>query len=176
MAAPVAKDVTPTSAPGSDAVLKRRRLRVCAPAIQAGFTLIELLVVVALIAIATATLSLALRDPAESQLRREADRLTALLEAARAESRAPGWPCVGARQAPSPASTSASRACRAASSCPAAGSATRWPSASTTRACSSLGRSPLIPPQRLTLQLGRQRVLLASDGLSPFEVIESGAL
>jgi general secretion pathway protein H len=50
----------------------------------AGFTLIELLVVVALIAIATASLSLALRDPAESQLRREADRLAALLEAARA--------------------------------------------------------------------------------------------
>ena len=84
---------------------KRRRLRVCAPAIQTGFTLIELLVVVALIAIATATLSLALRDPAESAAPR-GDRLTALLEAARAESRASGLAVRWRPTGTEPASTS----------------------------------------------------------------------
>src|SRR5437868_10512301 len=77
-AAPAARAVTRTSAPGSDAGR------------AGGFTLIELLVVVALIAIASATVSLALRDPAELQLQREAQRLAALLETARAESRASG--------------------------------------------------------------------------------------
>lgn len=176
MAAPVAKDVTPTSAPGSDAVLKRRRLRVCAPAIQAGFTLIELLVVVALIAIATATLSLALRDPAESQLRREADRLTALLEAARAESRASGlavrWRPTGNAPGEQFRFEGLPRSIQLPS---------RWLGDPVAVSIDNarvlvLGPEPLIPPQRLTLQLGRQRVLLASDGLSPFEVIESGSL
>lgn len=175
MAAPEAKGVTPRSAPGSDAVLKRRRRGVCATAARAGFTLIELLVVVALIAIATATLSLALRDPAESQLRREADRLTALLEAARAESRASG---LAVRWRPSAAETGEHfrfeglpRSIKL---------PTRWLGDPVAVSIESarvliLGPEPLIPAQRLTLQLGRQHVLLASDGLSAFEIVESGA-
>ena len=79
MAAPAARVVTPTLAPGN----KPRRA-------ASGFTLIELLVVVALIAITSATITLALRDPAELQLQREAQRLAAPLETARAESRASG--------------------------------------------------------------------------------------
>src|SRR5215203_3845180 len=55
-----------------------------------GFTLIELMVVVAVIAIATAVASLALRDPAQSKLEHEATRLASLLESARAEARASG--------------------------------------------------------------------------------------
>ena len=70
---------------------------------SAGFTLIELLIVVALIAIASAVASLALRDPASTQLEQEAARLSALLEAARAEARASGlpvrWVLVGASDA-----------------------------------------------------------------------------
>ena len=57
---------------------------------QAGFTLIELLVVVALIAIASSVVSLAMRDPASTRLEHEAARLAALLESARAEARASG--------------------------------------------------------------------------------------
>ena len=57
-----------------------------------GFTLIELLVVVAIIAIATAGVSFALRDSQATQLEREAQRLAALLESARAQSRASGVP------------------------------------------------------------------------------------
>lgn len=55
-----------------------------------AFTLIELLVVIAVIAIATAGVSFALRDSSQTQLDREAERLAALLEAARAQSRASG--------------------------------------------------------------------------------------
>ena len=44
---------------------------------QTGFTLIELMIVVALIAIASAVASLALRDPAATRLEHEAARLAA---------------------------------------------------------------------------------------------------
>ena len=67
-----------TSAAGSDA--------------HAGFTLIELLVVVAIIAIGSAGVTFAVRDPAATQLDREALRLASLLEAGRAQSRATGQP------------------------------------------------------------------------------------
>ena len=57
-----------------------------------GFTLLELLIVVAIIAIATAGVSFALRDSQATQLEREAQRLAALLESARAQSRSSGVP------------------------------------------------------------------------------------
>ena len=57
-----------------------------------GFTLLELLVVVAIIAIASAGVSFAIRDPQATQLEREAQRLSALLESARAQSRSSGVP------------------------------------------------------------------------------------
>jgi general secretion pathway protein H len=59
---------------------------------HAGFTLIELLVVVAIIAIGSAGVTFAVRDPAATQLDREALRLASLLEAGRAQSRATGQP------------------------------------------------------------------------------------
>src|SRR5690606_20949925 len=55
-----------------------------------GFTLLELIVVIAIIALATAGVGFALRDTGQATLEREAERLTALLEAARAQSRASG--------------------------------------------------------------------------------------
>ncbi|MDP9602735.1 UNVERIFIED_ORG: general secretion pathway protein H [Variovorax paradoxus] len=55
-----------------------------------GFTLLELIVVIAIIAIATAAVSFAIRDTSAANLDREADRLAALLESARAQSRASG--------------------------------------------------------------------------------------
>ena len=64
-----------------------------APTLAArGFTLLELLVVVAIIALATAGVSFALRDSQATQLEREAQRLAALLESARAQSRSSGVP------------------------------------------------------------------------------------
>ena len=57
-----------------------------------GFTLLELLLVVAIIAVASAGVSFALRDSAQTQLEREAQRLAALLESARSRSLASGIP------------------------------------------------------------------------------------
>ena len=57
---------------------------------HAGFTLLELLVVVAIIAVATAGVSLSLRDSSQTALEREAQRLAVLFESARAQSRASG--------------------------------------------------------------------------------------
>ncbi len=57
-----------------------------------GFTLIELLVVMAIIALAMAGVAFAMRDSGEATLDREAERLAALFEAARAQSRASGVP------------------------------------------------------------------------------------
>ncbi|WP_245213663.1 prepilin-type N-terminal cleavage/methylation domain-containing protein [Rhodoferax sp. AJA081-3] len=52
-----------------------------------GFTLLELMVVVAIMAMATAGVSMAMRDTSQTQLERDAQRLAALLETARAHSR-----------------------------------------------------------------------------------------
>jgi len=77
-----------SSSGGSDAPLRTphsRRLQR-----PGGFTLLELIVVIAIIAIATAAVSFAIRDTSAANLDREADRLAALLESARAQSRASG--------------------------------------------------------------------------------------
>lgn len=65
------------------------------PAVRAtglGFTLLELLVVMAIVAMVSAGVGFAMRDSSQVQLAREADRLAALLESARAQSRVRGVP------------------------------------------------------------------------------------
>jgi general secretion pathway protein H len=59
---------------------------------SAGFTLLELLVVVAIVAMASAGVGFAMRDASQVQLDRDAERLAALLESARARSRVMGVP------------------------------------------------------------------------------------
>jgi general secretion pathway protein H len=74
----------PTSAAGSSSGRPAGRAR--------GFTVLELLVVIAIIAIASAGIGLSLRDSGQATLEREGERLAALLESARAQSRANGAP------------------------------------------------------------------------------------
>ncbi|MDD5334634.1 MAG: prepilin-type N-terminal cleavage/methylation domain-containing protein [Rhodoferax sp.] len=57
-----------------------------------GFTLLELLVVLAIVAMASVGVGFAMRDSSMVQLERDAQRLAALLEAARARSRVSGVP------------------------------------------------------------------------------------
>jgi prepilin-type N-terminal cleavage/methylation domain-containing protein len=70
MASPVATARMRTSAPGNRSALPGRS--------ASGFTLLELLVVVAIIAVAAAGVSFALRDQAGVPLERDAQRLAAL--------------------------------------------------------------------------------------------------
>jgi general secretion pathway protein H len=57
---------------------------------QQGLTLLELMVVLLIIGFVTTGVALALRDSSQTQLEREAQRLVAKLEAARAQSRTSG--------------------------------------------------------------------------------------
>jgi general secretion pathway protein H len=146
-----------------------------------GFTLIELMLVVALIAIVTGLASLALRDPAASQLEREGVRLAALLEAARAEARASGLSVVWQ---PGVLGASADGRAGAGSSndidfrfvgLPAATLLpTRWlePGIEAQVVGAQtlvLGPEPMIGAQRVVLRRGDQRFVLETDGLGPFQ-------
>jgi general secretion pathway protein H len=142
-----------------------------------GFTLIELMLVVAIIAIATAVASLALRDPAASKLEHEATRLASLLESARAEARASG---LAARWEPlaEQADGSGFRFVGLAvnDSMP-----THWLEPSTSAQVIGaraivLGPEPLIGEQRILLRLDDQRLTLTTDGLGPFVVADNGGV
>ncbi len=62
------------------------------PTPSGGLTLLELLVVLAVLGVAIAAVSLAFREPGSAEVEEEAQRLAALLEAARAQSRQAGLP------------------------------------------------------------------------------------
>jgi general secretion pathway protein H len=142
-----------------------------------GFTLIELLVVVALIAIASATAVLALRDPSATRLEREAARLTALLEAARAEARASG---VAVRWMPTSSVEGRSGGFRFTGLPERAALPTEWlnegvsaevlGAPANAQGGALLGPEPVIGAQRILLRLESQRLTLVTDGLGPFEV------
>jgi general secretion pathway protein H len=158
----------PTSAPGSSPVSTRPR--------QRGFTLIELMLVVALVAIASAVASLAMRDPAASKLEQEAVRLAALLESARADARASG---VAARWEPLTEQEDGS-GFRFVGLAPSAQLPTRWLEPGTAAQVIGaravlLGPEPLIGEQRILLRLEDHRLTLATDGIGPFVVAESSA-
>ncbi|MDQ2927629.1 MAG: prepilin-type N-terminal cleavage/methylation domain-containing protein [Caldimonas sp.] len=139
-----------------------------------GFTLIELIVVVAIIAIASALASLALRDPAASKLEHEAVRLAALLESARAEARASG---ITARWEPLTEDPGGAgfRFVGLPTSEPMP---THWLDPGTGAqvigaATVLLGPEPLIGEQRIVLRLGDQRLTLETDGIGPFTVADN---
>jgi general secretion pathway protein H len=154
----------PTSDPGSSAASLRRVAR------AGGFTLIEVIVVMALIAIGTALVSLALRDGAQNRLDEEGARLSALLESARAEARASG---ISVRWAPAEADAPDGAHFRFIGLPAAAALPTRWlgegVSAEIVGARALLlGPEPVLPAQRVVLHLDDRRLVLATDGLAPF--------
>lgn len=134
-----------------------------------GFTFIELLLVIAIIGLGTALVSLALPDPGRNALMRDADRLAALLEAARAQSRATGLPVTW--QATAHGFTF--------SGLPASAPPlpTTWLSAQTYvvgNASAVLGPDPIIAAQTIELRnttAGNRTVDVTTDGLAPFHVV-----
>ena len=132
-----------------------------------GFTLLELLVVVAIMAIATAGVAFALRDNSQTLLERDAARLAALLESARAQSRSSG---VAVRWRPTPEGFRFEGL--AAGTLPE-----RWLGQDTvTRADTrlQLGPEPIIPRQEVLLQSASQpaqTLRVATDGVRPFVVV-----
>lgn len=149
------------SAPGSRV---RRASR------EAGFTLIEVIIVMALVAIGTSLVALALRDGTQNRLEEEGARLSALLESARAEARASG---ITVRWAPADANASDGSQFRFFGLPQSVELPTHWlvagVSAEVLGARSVLlGPEPVLPAQRLVLHLDDHRLVLASDGLAPF--------
>jgi general secretion pathway protein H len=134
-----------------------------------GFTLLELLVVITVIALGTAGVALAMRDAGQTSLEREALRLSALLDAARSQSRASGvmvtWEAVQDN-----ASTPAMRwrGLRSKEPLP-----TQWlntQTRATTPRVVVLGPDPVIAPQRVRLTLGTERRDVVTDGVGSFKV------
>ncbi|RFO97621.1 type II secretion system protein GspH [Rhodoferax lacus] len=146
--------------PGSPAATRRH-----------GFTLIELLVVISIIAIASAGVAFAMRDSAQTQLEREAQRLSALLESARAQSRTRGVAVVWRSTAQG----------FVFEGLPPGTLPGNWLDATTTAAAGSrleLGPDPIIAAQSVTLGNLQQSSVawrVASDGLRPFTVQRADA-
>ncbi|MEP6875929.1 MAG: prepilin-type N-terminal cleavage/methylation domain-containing protein [Burkholderiales bacterium] len=139
-----------------------------------GFTLIELMAVIAVIAIASAVASLALRDPAATRLEHEAARLVALLEAARTEARGAG---LSASWQPVAGENGAS-SFRFVGLPPSDEAPTQWLTSGVTADIPGaravlLGPEPLIGAQRIVLHLDEQTLSLSTDGLGPF-VVDAG--
>jgi len=140
-----------------------------------GFTLVELLVVLLLIGLSAGLASLALRDPAASRLDQEAARLGALLEAGRAEARASG---VMVRF--EVATPGAAESFRFVGLPPRVELPRHWLHPGVQARILGarvlvLGPEPLIGAQRIELQLGERRLILATDGLAPFKPLEEDA-
>lgn len=137
-----------------------------------GFTLIELMVVVALIAVASAVASLALRDPAATRLDHEGARLVALLEAARTEARAAGLPVSWMPQT----DPDGIAGFRFIGLPPSNDRPSRWMADGVSAQVAGapavvLGPEPLIGAQRIVLRLGEQTLTLETDGLGPFVAV-----
>lgn len=132
-----------------------------------GFTLLELMVVVAIMAMATAGVSLAMRDSSQTQLEREAQRLSALLESARAISRMTANTVVW-RATPKGFEFQG---------LPAAALPVGWQGTDVVASSARpvvLGPEPIIGPQRIRLSTRSdptRSLSITTDGVRPFTVV-----
>jgi len=129
------------------------------------------MVVVAIMAIAIAGVSLALRDSSQTQLEREAQRLAALLESGRAQS----------RMRANPVLWHATATGFAFEGLPDDALPTQWLGTDVREVGSTrlvLGPEPIIGPQRVqlaSLSDPTQSLTVATDGVRPFAVLADAA-
>lgn len=141
------------------------------PVRQAGFTLIELLIVVAIMAIATAGVGLALRDTSGTALEREAQRLAVLLDSARAQSRMTANPVRWRPTATGFVFEGLAKGMMFPST---------WLGQDVRAAVTSvvvLGPEPVIGPQQIRLVSTSdpsRSLILATDGVRPFSLLTDG--
>lgn len=139
--------------------------------------------VLAIVAVSAGLATLALRDGNVTRLEREAVRLAALFEMARAEARVSGstvrWVPGGDVAVPGAAAPAAVEGPPAAFRFVGLGSIAPLPrhwldervvAVVPPQGFVVLGPDAILPPQRVTLQLEDQRIDIASDGLAPFAI------
>ena len=146
---------------------------------QRGFTLIELMVVVLIVALASGMVVFSLRDTQGIALEREGQRLAALLEYGRAQSRLQGTPVrwratpqgfvLEGLNKPAPEQPWLSQDTRVLDVLP------RNPTAdAASLATLALGPEPVLPPQAVVLGSGQtpgNTVRVATDGVRPFAIV-----
>lgn len=164
---------------------------------QQGLTLLELMVVLLIIGLATTGVSLALRDSSGTQIEREAQRLVAKLEAARAQSRTSGQTLVWRPLSdgfvietlvpPAPTPQSLQQLQRMGQATPNT-QKEAWlqantqatilvPSGAGPQAVVVLGPEPIVSPVQISLRLttpqnnANPMLRIGTDGLRPFEVL-----
>lgn len=122
--------------------------------------------VISIIAIASAGVSFAIRDSAQTSLDREGERLAALLESGRALSRTSGrvlrW-----RDTPQGFSFEGLNADKLPQNWLNPQTAVQW-DAGTTPQVLTLGPEPIIEPQAITLVQEDHKLRIATNGLRPF--------
>ena len=158
---------------------------------QQGLTLLELLVVLAIIGLAMAGVSLSLRDSNQTQLEREAQRLVAVLEAARAQSRTSGialiWQATPEGFVIRPALATNPIATRNETWLTAGTQAMVITASASSSALANntasanlvvLGPEPILTPARITLRVAAPNngqaapaLVIGTDGLRPFQVL-----
>jgi general secretion pathway protein H len=158
---------------------------------QQGLTLLELLVVLAIIGLTMAGVSLSLRDSNQTQLEREAQRLVAVLEAARAQSRTSGialiWQAtpegfvIRPALAPNPIATRTETWLTAGTQAMVITASASSSVLSNNTASANLvvlGPEPILTPARITLRVAASNnaqaapaLAIGTDGLRPFQVL-----